>query len=1069
VSSPISYIARALRALSLYALSLYALSLCALFLCALFLCALSAPLNAVYARPHHVKTDKSEGGWRLLVDGEPTMIIGMNWGYIPIGENYAWVLWQQPDEVIREALSAEMPLLRDMGVNAIRQYPDIPPKWVEWIYERYGIYTIINHTLGRYGASVEGVWVPETDYSDPALRASMMAELDELVERYRDSRGVLMYLLGNENNYGLSWTSFEAEDLPDEERDVARARPLYTLFGEVATRLKAADPHHPVAIANGDLGYIDLIAEHCGDVDIMGSNVYRGASSRDLFDRVAERLDRPFLYSEFGADAFNARLGREDASAQAEYLRQQWREIYEHSHGKGRSGVAIGGLIFQWSDGWWKHKQVEDLDRHDETASWANEGYPHDFVPGHNNMNEEWFGIAAKGPPDERGLFRVYPRPAYYLLKRAFSLSPYREGLSLKEIERHFEALKSVDFSTPYIAAQAGANAERAARLRVSRLSLQLESGSSAGGGRAERSAESVVGHTQSAYIDVSAQPSAQISARVSVNVLGQVAQNRLNPIFYENRGRGLRPSSAGRASSSDASTQDLSALERVALYQAELEIDEPLFNLQGYYRVGHYHWGDEGDIFGLYPEAYYGANIDIYNAAAPIGATLSGKGALKRWKLAFGPQLYWGANPGLILKYHRRLGSLTLSFLHHEDVGQSAETGSSNAMPIRKSRRSSLSFGYATGGLKIDLGGLFSGSDRVGESFLWTSPTSGRGYRDTGYLVHDDEIAWLDTLGAKARITYSSGRWQAYAHGVLKGLVSSAGADPRQRFTGWTLNESGSGNQLGGLAGVALQLGALQLAPHLLYQRPLIGPMDRAPDRFNPASGIYYPALRARNQLDDPFAVLDNRETLAGELLFVYDPTPGTWFWQWDNPLREDAPFAASLNLIYRHQPTSRDARFGVDEGGRFFAFDGAPRARDLWEVKGRLISKLSSSRRLSAELYAGEAQARGIDERVITRAGGQATLHTRRLRAQLSLAFNDWGPYDYHRDYNLTYPLQAGGDVAYVIGMKTLELSAVRLGLRGLYRTLNQHSEGYRTEPQLSGDTGLEWELTSYLHIDL
>ena len=78
MSSPISYIARALRALSLYALSLYALSLCALFLCALFLCALSAPLNAVYARPHHVKTDKSEGGWRLLVDGEPTMIIGMN-------------------------------------------------------------------------------------------------------------------------------------------------------------------------------------------------------------------------------------------------------------------------------------------------------------------------------------------------------------------------------------------------------------------------------------------------------------------------------------------------------------------------------------------------------------------------------------------------------------------------------------------------------------------------------------------------------------------------------------------------------------------------------------------------------------------------------------------------------------------------------------------------------------------------------------------------------------------------------------------------------------------------------
>ena len=36
----------------------------------------------------------------------------------------------------------------------------------------------------------------------------------EQVEKYKDVRGVLMFALGNESNYGLSWSSFEIENLP---------------------------------------------------------------------------------------------------------------------------------------------------------------------------------------------------------------------------------------------------------------------------------------------------------------------------------------------------------------------------------------------------------------------------------------------------------------------------------------------------------------------------------------------------------------------------------------------------------------------------------------------------------------------------------------------------------------------------------------------------------------------------------------------------------------------------------------------------------------------------------------
>ncbi len=46
----------------------------------------------------------------------------------------------------------------------------------------------------------------------------------------------------------------------------------------------------------------------------------------------------------------------------------------------------------------------------------ANGGYSIDLEPGENNMNEEWFGICAKGPTNERGLYDLYPRAAYYAL-----------------------------------------------------------------------------------------------------------------------------------------------------------------------------------------------------------------------------------------------------------------------------------------------------------------------------------------------------------------------------------------------------------------------------------------------------------------------------------------------------------------------------------------------------------------------------------------------------------------------------------------------------------------------------
>ena len=123
--------------------------------------------SAVLAAPAELAVVNGDAGQQLTVDGEPFFIRGMNWGYMPIGQNYRYSLWVQDDSFVEQVLHREMAMLREMGVNTIRQYDDIPPRWVKWIYENYGIHTMVNPLFGRYGIDVDGRWVPVVDYSNP--------------------------------------------------------------------------------------------------------------------------------------------------------------------------------------------------------------------------------------------------------------------------------------------------------------------------------------------------------------------------------------------------------------------------------------------------------------------------------------------------------------------------------------------------------------------------------------------------------------------------------------------------------------------------------------------------------------------------------------------------------------------------------------------------------------------------------------------------------------------------------------------------------------------------------------
>lgn len=887
----------------------------------------------------------------------------------------------------------------------------------------------------------------------------------------RGTPGLLLYLLGNENNYGLFWEGAETEDIPVAERkSTQKAVPMYQLFNEAAVAMKGIDQSHPVAMCNGDLLFLDIIAKECKDVDIFGTNVYRGVSFGDVFQRVKNEYGKPVMFTEFGADAFNVLSNQEDQEAQSYYLLGNWQEIYENAAGLGKAGNSIGGYTFQFSDGWWKYKQTEDLDVHNNNASWSNGGYIKDFKKGENNMNEEWFGIAAKGATDEQGHYQLYPRSAYYVLKQAHQFDPYNSSTNktAQSVKNYFDGIQIADANLRARGDKAALQVSSNDLIKISNLRLDLNTYSTGGSlittpkDKAANSttypAQQGFDHMESVYVGIEANPSANMKANVNFNILGNVAENPIDEIFYENRGRKVQ------VLTPDGSTEEIVSGNRIQLYNAKYNWNNKYFDLHGFYRTGHYHWGYEGDFFGLYPEANYGPNMDIYNGNAPFGFEIAAKKSLNGLKVAFGPELWWGANPAFLLKYSKKIGKINITGIYHEDIDQRNTTETSFVIPQIKTKRATLVLQRKFGDFGVNVGGMWAGEPLIGRTFQI--------YRDGN--IYQDQINSNDNWGGKLKLTYEGGNFNWYAQGAAMGLVANGGADYTQTFTGWKLKDSGSGNQYNFLTGLTFNVGNLQIAPNFLWQKPIEGPIP---------GDVPQPG-RPRNILEDPFVVRVNREQTAGEILFTYDPTPATWMYAWDSDRTEDAPFAFSTGFVYRHLPTTQDAAIGILPNGRTtFAFPGAAPATDLWEANARIVSKISSDWGVIANLYGGTGQANGSDDRKIERMGIDLRTIYKNLKFVTGIKFNDWGPYDYHRDYNLTFPMQLMADFSVELGKPDWWiLPGTRIGVRGTYRTLDQYSPRYAptysvnaagewvADPTAIGfPNGNEWEIRTYIQINI
>ena len=147
---------------------------------------------------------------------------------------------------------------------------------------------------------------------------------------------------------------------------------------------------------------------------------------------------------------------------------------------------------------------------------------------------------------------------------------------------------------------------------------------------------------------------------------------------------------------------------------------------------------------------------------------------------------------------------------------------------------------------------------------------------------------------------------------------------------------------------------------------------------------------------------------------------------------------------------------------------------------MRARLISKANPTVGWIMNLYGGTGQANGDDVRLVKRYGAEGRVLWSAFKFGAAARINDWGPYDYHRDFNYTFPLQLTGDISRSFDLPGwFDNPNTRFGIRGTYRTLNEYSNRYcpGTVPEpdgtatcdatLPGDNGREWEIRTYFQV--
>jgi len=379
-----------------------------------------------------------DGGYILYVDGEALLIKGIGYNPTPIGKGHDYDFFSDPNK----PWLVDGKLMKEAGINCIRIYSpgkdlEKVKEFISDMYKNYGIYTLMSDWLGLWD-------YPRANYSDQAFKDGTKNRILNVVKTLKNEPGLLMWILGNENNYTFSgkigfWTSSEIEKIDDpQQKQIRKAEIYYNFVNDLAKSIKEIDPIHPVTLGNGEDNFLTVASGICSNIDALSIIIYRGKRFGNLFSNIRKSFNKPILLSEFGCDSYSAYKKLEDQEIQSEFILAQWKDLYDNTaFGGKKDGNVLGGVTFEWVDEWWKYNESyeEGWTIHNTEANWSHGAYFYDIRAKDNlNMNEEWFGLVGLSEEMIDGLNKRLPKKAYY------ALAQYLNTLKLNSLNKCIKA-----------------------------------------------------------------------------------------------------------------------------------------------------------------------------------------------------------------------------------------------------------------------------------------------------------------------------------------------------------------------------------------------------------------------------------------------------------------------------------------------------------------------------------------------------------------------------------------------------------------------------------------------------
>ena len=249
-----------------------------------------------------VKIEGTEGAWRLTRNGKPYFIYGGGGG-------------------------GSKALLKEIGGNSFRTWGAGKAKAELDEAAKYGHTVMLGFWLGHHNHGFS--------YLNKDALAKTEREVLETVAQIKDHPALLCYALGNEMELG--------EPNPKE---------MWTFINDLAKKVKAADPNHPVGTVVADMwkDKADAIIKYAPELQYMGLNSYGGALTvgkrwRELGGKI------PYILTEYGP------MGAGECGKAPNGLPLEWtstrkaewyRDVYQKTILDEKDKWCLGGYVFTW-------------------------------------------------------------------------------------------------------------------------------------------------------------------------------------------------------------------------------------------------------------------------------------------------------------------------------------------------------------------------------------------------------------------------------------------------------------------------------------------------------------------------------------------------------------------------------------------------------------------------------------------------------------------------------------------------------------------------------------------------